>query len=77
MAESLEVTLLWGVPWEPESKLEALWDGSLGPGRGGPALPCPLESLGSCVPGEGPLGGEKQDERERMCQRFPGLLGEL
>ena len=38
LAESLEVTLLWAVPWEQESKLEALWDSSLV--LGGEVLPC-------------------------------------
>ena len=39
LAESLEVTLLWAVLREQESKLEVPWDSSLGLGR--EVLPCP------------------------------------
>ena len=77
LAESLEVTLLWAVPWEQESKLEALWDSSLG--LGAEVLPClaPCRAWGAVCLAEGPLGGEKQEGREKMCQCFPGPCRDL
>lgn len=65
LVESLEVTLLWAVPREQESKAEALWDSSLGPG--GEVLPCPAppcRAWGAICLAEGPLG-EKSRSGER------------
>ena len=77
LVECLEVTLLWAGSWEQESKSESLWDSSLG--LGGEVLPCPApcRAWGAVCLAEGPLGGEKQEGRERMCQCFPGLCREL
>lgn len=77
LVESQEVTLLWAVPREQESKAEVLWDSSLGPG--GEVLPCPapLKSLGSHMPGGGPPWGEKQEWGERTRQCFLGPCREL
>lgn len=68
LVESPEVTLLWAVPREQESKAEALWDSSLGPG--GEVLPCPAPPA---EPGEpyawlrAPLGRKAGVGREDMA----------
>lgn len=64
LAESLEVTPLWAVPWEQESMLKSLWDSNLG--RGGKVQPCPppAEPGEPCAWLTAPLGRKAGRERE-------------
>lgn len=70
LPESPEVTLLWAVRWEQESRLEALWDRSLA----GQVLPRPgpCRAWGDLCLVEGPLRGETQEQKEKTCPCFPG-----